>query len=134
LNRTIVSTRALSANANESPLKGYTRSATRVWPTLLSAAAQAAVRAQLKSSDRGADVHTAVIMARTAFDAYLHELFALRNLPRFVKFMSGLGGRARLSKERWRLIADKRRSLSGLSKSQKREYEDVKYPIPKLRF
>jgi hypothetical protein len=65
-------------------------------------------------------------MSRTAFDAYLHELFALRDIPRFVKFASGSNGRVRLSRERWRLIADKRRSLSGVSKRQKKEYEDVR--------
>ncbi|MGY2811973.1 hypothetical protein [Bradyrhizobium sp. USDA 4506] len=105
---------------------GYARRATRVWPTLLSAAAQAAVRARSRTLARTAEVHTALIMARTALDAYLHELFALRGLPHMVKFAEGPSSRPRLSKQRWRLVAEARVSLTGFSKEEKKRYQDVR--------
>lgn len=119
--------RKVSPDGRENNRYGsYARRSTRVWPTLLSAAAQAAIRARLKKSVRTADVHTAVIMSRTAFDAYIHEMFSLRDLPPYVRFARGHNSRKRLSKTRWRLIDHSRKSLSGLRGEEKTNYDDAR--------
>jgi hypothetical protein len=102
----------------------------RIWPTLLSAAAQAAVRARDKANNRNADAYASVILARTSLDAYIHELIFLRQLPSYVQFRTGPGSRKRLSKSEWRLIADARQTLSGLSKNKKKHFEF----LPDLQF
>jgi hypothetical protein len=101
------------------------RTGKRIWPTLLSAAAQAAIRADGERGDSSADTHAAIILARTAFDAYLNELLGLRRLPAYVEFATGPGARKSLSSTRWRLVADGRASLSGLSKSAKKRYQQT---------
>jgi hypothetical protein len=98
----------------------------RVWPTLLSASAQAAVRASQQMYNRSADIHAAIILSRAAFDAYLHELIKLRRLPRYVCFATGQGARKFLSNTQWRLIGDARHTLVALSKQNARHYEDVR--------
>jgi hypothetical protein len=97
----------------------------RIWPTLLSAAAQAASRASCKVHDRAADSYAAVVLARTAFDAYLHELISLRRLDRYLKFAKGPGAKKRLSAGRWTMISNTRKSLAGLSKAEKKKYQDI---------
>jgi hypothetical protein len=98
----------------------------RIWPTLLSAAAQAAARGLHKVHDRSADTHAAVILSRTAFDAYLHELIVIRNIDRYVRFASGPGSRKRLSRVRWNLVSSTRSSIAGLAKREKKKYQDIR--------
>jgi hypothetical protein len=85
----------------------------RIWPTLLSASSQAALRATNMKHARSADIHAAIILARTSFDAYLHELVTLRDLPPYVQFATGPGAKKKLSNIRWRLISETKRSLAG---------------------
>lgn len=98
----------------------------RIWPTLLAAAAQAAVRAQQIRKGAMADVCAAVVMSRTAFDAYLHEIIELRNLPPFVAFADGPNGKKKLSSGMWRMTADSRLSLKGMPRAEKTSFCDVR--------
>ncbi|MFK4536179.1 hypothetical protein ABIA00_004362 [Bradyrhizobium ottawaense] len=114
-------------SAKASLTSGYGRDHKRIWPTLLAAGAEAALRAALKKSghpDR--DVFTAVILSRTAFDAYLHEMLALRNLSVFVEFASGSSAKKQLSESRWRMIDRHRKSLADLPKKERTTFSDVR--------
>lgn len=52
-----------------------------IWPTLLSASAGAASRAKKTQRSTEADVISAVILARTAYDTFLNEFIEVRQLP-----------------------------------------------------
>jgi hypothetical protein len=103
---------------------GHVWNGKRIWPTLLSAAAEAASRTSDRAR-RGADGFASVVLARTAFDAYLHELMSLRRLDRYVKFERGPGAKKRLSASRWTLISNTRRSLASVSKAEKGKYREI---------
>lgn len=96
----------------------------RIWPTLLSAAAQSAIRASNGQHNRSADIHAAIILARTAFDAYLHELIILRRIPAHIRFATGPGATKFLSATRWRLISVAEGSSA--SKNNKNDYEHIR--------
>lgn len=102
------------------------RTSKRIWPTLLGAASQAAVAAQKSRAGVAPTVCTAVVMSRTAFDAYLHEMIELRDLPTFVAFVDGTGGKRKLSRSAWKMVADSRKSLRGVTRSEKVKFTDIR--------
>jgi hypothetical protein len=103
-----------------------TRVSKRIWPTLLAAASQAAVRVRMARNGAMPEVCAAVVMSRTALDAYLHEIIELRKLPAFVVFAAGPRGKRRLSRNKWRMIADSRLSLKGMTRAEKAKFSDIR--------
>jgi hypothetical protein len=106
---------------------GRHREHKRIWPTLLAAAAEAAVRAAARRGGHvSTDIFTAVILSRTSFDAYLHELLLLRHLSPYVQFATGSEARKTLSETRWRVIRQHKKSVANLSKQEKSAFSDVR--------
>jgi hypothetical protein len=103
---------------------GYEREYKRIWPTLLSAAAEAARRAAINQRTHlSTDIFTSLILSRTSLDAYLHEFLSLRQLSLFVELESRIGGHAAAPPRR---ILAQRHSIKGATKTDKKKFSDVR--------
>lgn len=99
----------------------YQKEGTRIWPKLLEASAGASLRAS--RGDSGvSDVLTSVILSRSAIDAYLHELIAIRRLPSFVKTCRRHGAKKR---EVTVFVSESRHSLPALGKNDFKDLKDL---------